>query len=407
MKASILLAVDNSDARRGLKETQTDFDATGAAARSAEPHVQRLVEATTGLSRAQTTSRNRGEDIAAYGAELDRLRGKYNPLFSVITRYRQEVTEIRQAQQLGAISTDEMTAAISRQRQATLASIDAIKGRNAAAVLGGGMAGLNDNSSRFRRQNLTYQLFDIGQTAAMGMNPAMIMAQQGPQIVQLYAGQGGANMALKDFGSILGGLTRLINPVTIGIGGLTAATLVGVAAYSSYLSSTKQVETASAGLGRAVAGTAAEMEASAEAGAAAAGISVAAARTMQTAFLRTGKIGSENFETLIGLSDDFAATMGMAADDAGDALADLFSDPAKAADTLSKQYNLIDAATARQVRNLAAQNRLIEAQALIIDQLPGKLANANEASTRLGRAWKSMRQDAANLLARLARASTM
>ena len=158
MKASILLAVDNTDAKRDLKETQRDFEATGAAALSAQPHVQRLVEATTGLSRAQTDNRNRGGDIAAYGAELDRLRGKYNPLFAVITRYRQEVTEIREAQRLGAISTDEMTAAISRQRQATLASIDAIKGRNTATVLGGGLPpmGVNDNSARFRFSSISH-----------------------------------------------------------------------------------------------------------------------------------------------------------------------------------------------------------------------------------------------------------
>lgn len=116
INTAILLAVDNSDARRGLKDTQSDFDATGAAARSAEPHVQRLVEATTGLSRAQSANRNRGEDIAAYGAQLDGLRAKYNPLFAVTQRYKQEVAEIREAQRLDAISTDEMTAAISRQR---------------------------------------------------------------------------------------------------------------------------------------------------------------------------------------------------------------------------------------------------------------------------------------------------
>ncbi|TCT37702.1 tail length tape measure protein, partial [Martelella mediterranea] len=334
-----------------------------------------------------------GEDIAAYGAQLDSLRAKYNPLYAVTQRYKQEVSEIRQAHRAGAISADEMTAAISRQRQATLATIDAIKGRN-TAMAGADM--FSDREGRFRRQNLTYQLFDIGQTAAMGMNPGMILAQQGPQIFQIYAGQGGVNMALKDFGSILGGIGRIITPVTAGIAGLTAATALGAIAYNNYLTSTKAVQTAASGLGRAVAGSASEMEASAEAGAAAAGISVTAARSMQTAFLRTGKIGSENFEALIGLSDDFAATMGMAAADAGSALADMFADPAKAADTLSKQYNLIDAATARQVRSLAEQNRLIEAQALLIDQLPEKLADAGEASTSLGRAWKSMREDASN-----------
>ncbi|MAM13851.1 MAG: hypothetical protein CML23_26035 [Rhizobiaceae bacterium] len=398
MKASILLAVDNTDAKRDLKETQRDFEATGAAALSAQPHVQRLVEATTGLSRAQTDNRNRGGDIAAYGAELDRLRGKYNPLFAVTQRYKQEVAEIRQAQRLGAISTDEMTAAISRQRQATLASIDAIKGRNTAAMMSGGLAGFNDNNARFRRQNLTYQLFDIGQTAAMGMNPAMILAQQGPQIAQLYAGQGGANAAMKDFGSVLSGATRFITPLTAGIAGLTAATVLGAKAYDDYIGSIKEVDTAASGLGLAVAGTRAEMDEAARAGATAAGISVSAARQMQAGFLRTGKIGSENYEDLIGLSRDFAATMGISASEAGDALAEMFSDPAKAAATLSQQYNLIDAETARYARNLAAQNRTAEAQAVLLDALPERLADAAEATTALGRAWQAVATGASNAM---------
>ncbi|WP_174800679.1 phage tail length tape measure family protein [Martelella limonii] len=384
-RAGVITASRAIDIR--LKERNA-LDAVSAAADRSALARKRATEALVG---SVTIVPDRGADIAAFGAELDRQRAKYNPLFAAITRYRQEIAEIREAQLLGAISTDEMTAAISRQRQATLSTIDAIKGRNPL-----GREGLNDNGARFRRQNLTYQLFDIGQTAAMGMNPAMIFAQQGPQIVQLYAGQGGVNMALKDFGSILGGLTRLINPVTLGIGGLTAAVGIGAVAYGSYLSSTKAVETAASGLGRAVAGTASEMEASARAGAAAAGISVGAARSMEAAFLRTGTVGSENFEGLIGISRDFAATIGASASEAGDALAEMFSDPAKAADTLSRQYNLIDAATARQVRNLAAQNRLVEAQALILDSLPGKLANAEQSTTALGRAFAAMRTDVSN-----------
>ena len=337
-----------------------------------------------------TVTPDRGADIAAYGDKLDGLRARYNPLFAVVTSYKSALTDIREAHKVGAISADEMTAAISRQRQATLASIDAIKGRDNQR--GGG----SDAAGQFRRQNLTYQLFDIGQTAYMGMNPAMIFAQQGPQILQLYAGQGGVNAAVKDFGTIASGAARLVTPLTASIAGLAAVTLTGLAAWNSYLTSTKEVETAASGLGRAVAGSSAEMEAAARAGASAAGISVSSARSMQAQFLSTGRIGSENFEALIAVSKEFGATIGLDAASAGQALAEMFADPAKAAETLYRQYGLIDAATARQAINLAQQNRASEAQAVLLDALPDRLASAAEATTALGRAWNTVSTAASN-----------
>lgn len=74
---------------------------------------------------------------------------------------------------------------------------------------------VNDNMAQFRRQNLTYQLFDVGQMAALGQNPAMTLMQQGPQIAQLYAGQGGVNAALRDAGSLATGLVTKLWPVGI------------------------------------------------------------------------------------------------------------------------------------------------------------------------------------------------
>ncbi len=74
---------------------------------------------------------------------------------------------------------------------------------------------VNDNMAQFRRQNLTYQLFDVGQMAALGQNPAMTLMQQGPQIAQLYAGQGGVNAALRDAGTLAGGLVTKLWPVGI------------------------------------------------------------------------------------------------------------------------------------------------------------------------------------------------
>ncbi|MDH0908036.1 phage tail length tape measure family protein [Rhizobium pusense] len=256
----------------------------------------------------------------------------------------------------------------------------------------------NDNArrDRARRQNLTYQVFDIGQGMTGGMPLPMIAAQQLPQVIQLYAGQGGMNEALKDFRVMAGGAARAITPLTVGIAGLAGVLATGAIAYNGYLQSTKEVETAASGLGRAVAGSRSEMEAAAQAGASAAGISVSSARSMEAQFLRTGRIGSENFEALIGISKDFGATMGITTDEAGAMLSEMFADPAKAADTLFQKYGLIDAATARHASNLAAQNRQSEAQAVLLKALPDQLADASEATTALGRAWEFAARNASN-----------
>ncbi|QND45302.1 hypothetical protein HB780_06005 (plasmid) [Rhizobium lusitanum] len=335
-----------------------------------------------------TITPDRGADITAYGQQLDQLRAKYNPLFAVVTNYKSAVADIREAHKVGAISADEMTAALTRQRRAALGSIDAIKGN--------GSNGGSDRNSQFRRQNLTYQLFDVGQGIGGGMPLGMVAIQQGPQILQLYAGQGGVNAALKDFSTLASGAAKFITPVTVGVGALAAALALGGKAWGDYLASTKEVETAASGLGRAVTGTQASMEASAQAGASNAGISVSSARSMEAAFLRTGKIGSENFEKLISISKDFGATIGTDSDAAGQALAQMFADPEKAAQALYQQYGLIDAATARQATNLARSNRQSEAQAVLLDALPRKLASATEATTAFGRAWDFVSRNASN-----------
>ncbi|MCW5711262.1 phage tail length tape measure family protein [Shinella sp.] len=337
----------------------------------------------------QTRTPDREADIMAFFDQRDAARAKHDPRFAVLTAYREKLAEIRKDLRAGAIDQDVATAAIQRHRQAALASVAALRGRD--------MPG-SDRNAQFRRQNLTYQLFDIGQSTALGMPLGMVAMQQLPQIIQLYTGQGGMNAALKDFSSLSSAAARAVTPLTVGIGALAAITATGAIAYNGYLRSTKEVETAAAGLGRAVAGSAAEMEKAAQAGAAAAGISVRTARSMEAQFLRTGRIGSEHYEDLIGLSKDFAATIGLDTAAAGEALAKMFADPAEAAQTLYRQYGLIDAATARQATNLARQNRQSEAQAVLLDALPARLASAEQATTALGRAWEWVGTKASNTL---------
>ncbi|POO54401.1 phage tail protein [Agrobacterium rosae] len=150
--------------------------------------------------------------LADQQKELDRLRSKYSPLFSTITSYKNAVSEIRQAHAVGAISTNEMTAAIQRERQAALASTAAIKGRNAAT------AAAKTPGGNGYTANIAAQFQDIGVTAAMGMSPIQIALQQGTQLSAVLqqikdSGQGVGQGLAAAFASVISPLSL----VTIGV----------------------------------------------------------------------------------------------------------------------------------------------------------------------------------------------
>ncbi|MEH3090757.1 MAG: phage tail length tape measure family protein [Agrobacterium cavarae] len=149
--------------------------------------------------------------LADQQKELDRLRAKYSPLFATISNYKTAVSEIKQAHAAGAISANEMTAAIQRERQAALASTAAIKGRNSALAS-------QPKTNSFNTSNIAAQFQDIGVTAAMGMSPIQIALQQGTQLSAVLqelktGGQGVGKGLAAAFESVISPLSL----VTIGV----------------------------------------------------------------------------------------------------------------------------------------------------------------------------------------------
>ncbi len=206
-----------SEAARGQTQAENELrNAITSTVSATETKMQRLVAVFAGLhsGAANNNQRQWTGALAEEGMAVDQLRAKYSPMFAVIQRYRDAKAEIRTANAMGALSVNEMTAALGRERQAALASIDVIKGRSDAVKAA--------NRNNFAATNTMFQLQDIGVTAAMGMNPAMIALQQGTQIA---GGMSGMN--LKQAGStLLGAFTQLLSPVafaTVAVTGLTAA----------------------------------------------------------------------------------------------------------------------------------------------------------------------------------------
>ncbi|MDO1582433.1 phage tail length tape measure family protein [Rhizobium oryzicola] len=312
-----------------------------------------------------------------------RLRASINPLGAAQSRLNAEMAEYDALASRNLISTEELARAQAIAQARYEATARAIEKERAA----------NDNKGSlqsYQLRNLMYQGTDLIQGLALGMPAQQVLLQQGPQIFDaLNNGAGGLSGSLK-------ALAGFVNPVTVGIAALAAGAIIGGKALSDYLASIKAVEVAASGLGRATAGTAQEMEAAAEAGARAAGISISSAREMEVQFLRTGQIGSQNFQGLIAVSKNFAATIGTDSATASKTLTDLFANPAQGAQQLYRQYGLIDSATAEYVQRLTAQNRATEAQAVLLAALPQRLVQAAEATTALGRAWDYVKNASSN-----------
>ncbi|CDN93475.1 phage tail length tape measure family protein [Agrobacterium tumefaciens] len=184
LRISARIDIDPSKAQQGAAEGAKAVTSIGTAADQAAEQLEKL-------------NRAAGEGLrmplGGTGAELDRLRAKYNPLYAVIMNYKQAQLEIRSAHANGALSADEMTAALDRNRRSTLASIDAIKGRNKAIS----DTPANNNNQRFQTANLAYQAQDIVTTAAF-MPWQTVMFQQGPQVAGIMGSMENKALGLRD-----------------------------------------------------------------------------------------------------------------------------------------------------------------------------------------------------------------
>jgi len=233
---SLGIKVDGSDSiDRAARSLDNLSKSAGEAEKAAVDFGSKTTRALTGFDamasraakEAQALSREiakltsydiRNNDIQAYGAELDRLRAKYNPIFAASKAYEQALDELNRAHKVGAINAIEHANALqtlnSRYQAATVSS-------NQVKAAGQGM------SASF--SGLAAQFQDIGVTAAMGMNPVMIALQQGTQIAgQMEVALAGGKSAVTVLGDAFRSLLGPIALASIGLTAVSAALLQAV-----------------------------------------------------------------------------------------------------------------------------------------------------------------------------------
>ena len=235
--ASVAAAVGSNALDNAARAAQTGSAHFMSLAVSAGRAANTISQMTEVLQRQASTVA--GNHWLVEGQRLDALRARYNPVFAAIRNYQQQVLQIKDAHLQGAISANEMAAAISRIRRSSLESIAALKQQTAAvqSLSSAQMSphGQNGQFARYQVPNIAAQFQDIGVTAAMGMNPLMIALQQGTQLSAIF-GPMGATGALRGFSEAL---KSVFSPFSLLIIAITAA----VAAAIQFVNWTKTAQT--------------------------------------------------------------------------------------------------------------------------------------------------------------------
>lgn len=228
----ISLGADTAEFDRGMKSAQATVKAfgrdTASASTAAERNIKGMAAAVRELTAAEGrmgggASMQRGQDVAAYGAELDRLRAKFNPVFAASKAYEASLDELSMAHRVGAISAQEYEAALeglNRRYQGVAVGAQAAEGSMNRATSAVRQANAN-------ARNLSFQLIDIGQSIPLAFQSPLYALQnlgfQIAQIGQIYMGNGGMRQALTDMVGQLTVFARYVGPAAIGVGALSAA----------------------------------------------------------------------------------------------------------------------------------------------------------------------------------------
>ena len=315
-----------------------------------------------------------------YARQAANLRAVIDPAAAAQDRLNRELASYAQLAKVGAISSKELAAgqALAKtQYDATTAALGRQKG---------GLTRLQAAS----RLNLSRQAADVAVTASMGMNPGMIAIQQGPQILDAWATSG-----IRAGGSML----ALAGAVTTVAG--TAAVL-GLA-WRSGENASLSLERATTGLGRTAGITARDLELLAVAGATQAEISTASARAQAAAYIETGKIGRETIAGLIAIGKDYAAVMGVDAEDATKSLAQAMADPDRAARELTRQIGLLDQKTLDHIDTLVKHGDRTAAQTILLEALTGAVKGQADQVDQITSAWDAAARAVSNYWDKLGR----
>lgn len=213
---------------QAVDKLEAEAAGLGTALNKAGDDARKALPAVDGLGR---SFGSQDDHVRAFRMEVERLTLKFRPLAQATQQYEASVGEIQRAHKLGAITAQEMTAALDRERQA----FERLK--TAATAAGSAVKAANNNrggAQSFNSANAAFQFQDIAVTAAMGMNPLMIGLQQGTQLASVV---GSMEKPVSGLASAFG---ALINPISLSTIALTAGSAALIQYFTTAESGTEK-----------------------------------------------------------------------------------------------------------------------------------------------------------------------
>ena len=135
------------------------------------------------LSRAEAAARGLEGELENLGSAAAQLRSRIDPMYTAQQRFDRELSTADRLLKAGVISTREYAAANSLARTNLRNHSEALHGLTNAQ----GVAGRSARASAAGYQQLGFQMQDVFQQAALGINPLVILAQQGGQTASAIA----------------------------------------------------------------------------------------------------------------------------------------------------------------------------------------------------------------------------
>ncbi|WP_288935055.1 phage tail length tape measure family protein [uncultured Sphingomonas sp.] len=353
--ANAVAEAEEAAARRIAAATEQQAQALRSAAVAHQMFEAKVREGVVAMAAAD-------REAAQFEAAVTRVQNRIDPSAASLAKLRTELDEAKAAFDRGRIGAE----GFEQEQARIVAAAGKLYGPQRELTSVTQELGVAQRFTANETLNLSRQFQDIGVTAAMGMNPLMIMVQQGPQIYDVLAqarqrGVGAAaafaQMGKDVTGYAVAGLQRLLpllNPTTLGLAATAVAVVAVGRAMGSYGAALERFETTASGIGRTSGQTAAQLEKISEAAAVSGERSLSATRDSVAAFAAAGIQGEQTLTGLASVVDKYAKLTGQDAPAAQAALAQAMKDPAAAADTFTQSLGLLTGAQYEHIRQLSA-----------------------------------------------------
>lgn len=235
-------------------------------------------------------------------------------------------------------------------------------------------------------RQLPAQFTDIATQLAGGQSIGLVLLQQGGQIRDAFGSVGGA----------LRGVASVITPVRIALGGVAGVLgAVGLAAFQGAKESQGLRDTLIL-TGNAAGLTEARMTSLVDRISTTTGQTVGEVRELITTLAASGRVSGQVLESTATAVARVAELSGRNAADIAGQFTGLLRDPARVAAQLNDQYNFLNEAQARRIRQLADEGRKVEAANLVNQSLTDALDGQTRKLGSLERAWIDVRKAAAS-----------